>query len=398
LPHAGGELPENNLTAEIQEKTVQLRFAWVAFFVTAAVCLSPVRGRPAAAPEDPAWNKVVAAAKKEAKVVIIGPLGSEVRDAYTIGFQKKYPEIEVDFSGMRGAEVAPKLLAELNAKHYLTDIAVAGTTTALVSLVPASAVVPLQPYLVGPEARDVSKWRDGKHHFSDSTEKYNLYFGARVQVAFVYNTELNPAATMKSKIKTWHDLLNPEWKGKIAMLDPRQAGAGLDLSTYWYTNEKAGLGKEFMRKLFSSQEVFISREEQQILDFVARGRHSLAIGPSGTLTFQLISRGLPLALFGSGEFQGGGFVTASNGTITVVRNAPHQNAVKVYIDYLLSREGQLNWSKASGLASLRTDVAKDHIPEVLVPNDGVKYQETHLEQYVTMRKEIVDFLNTVIRR
>ena len=143
---------------------------------------------------------------------------------------------------MRGAEVAPKLLAELNAKHYLTDIAVAGTTTALASLVPANAVVPLQPYLVGPEAKDVSKWRDRKHHFSDSTEKYNLYFGARVQVAFVYNTELNPPATMKSKIKTWQDLLNPEWKGKIAVLDPRQAGAGLDLSTYWYTNEKARIG------------------------------------------------------------------------------------------------------------------------------------------------------------
>ena len=34
---------------------------------------------------DPAWNKVVAAAKKEGKVVIIGPAGSDVRDAYTIG-------------------------------------------------------------------------------------------------------------------------------------------------------------------------------------------------------------------------------------------------------------------------------------------------------------------------
>jgi iron(III) transport system substrate-binding protein len=347
---------------------------------------------------DPAWNKVVAAAKKEAKVVIIGPAGSDVRDAYTIGFQKKYPEIEVDFSGMRGAEVAPKLLAELNAKHYLTDIAVAGTTTALASLVPANAVVPLQPYLTGPEASDVSKWRDRKHYFSDSTEKFNLYFGSRVQVAFVYNTELTPPPTMKSKIKSWHDLLNPEWKGKIAVLDPRQAGAGLDLSTYWYTNEKAGLGKEFIRKLFTTQEVFVSKEEQQIIDFVARGRHSIAIGPSGTLTFQLISRGLPLALFGSGAFQSGGFVTASNGTITVVRNAPHQNAVKVFIDYLLSREGQISWSKASGLASLRTDVPKDHIPEVLVPDEGVKYQETHLEKYVMMRKEIVDFLNTVIRR
>ena len=180
---------------------------------------------------------------KEAKVVIIGPSGSDVRDAYTIGFQKKYPEIEVDFSGMRGAEVAPKLLAELKAKQYLTDIALAGATTALTSLVPANAVVSLQPYLMGPETRDVSKWQDTKHHFSDKTARYNLYFGSRVQVAFVYNTELNPPATMQTKVKTWQDLLNPEWKGKIAVLDPRQAGAGLDLSTYWYTNEKRGLAK-----------------------------------------------------------------------------------------------------------------------------------------------------------
>jgi iron(III) transport system substrate-binding protein len=379
---------------------MQLKLRFFAVSLIAALFISSALALGGSAPSasDSDWSKIVAAAKKEGKVVIIGPSGSNVRDAYTLGFHKKYPEIEVHFSGMRGAEVAPKLLAELKANHYVTDIAIAGTTTALASLVPANAVVPLQPYLMGPEAKDVSMWRDRKHHFSDSTEKFNLYFGARVQVAFVYNTELTPPATMKTKIKSWQDLLNPEWKGKIAVLDPRQAGAGLDLSTYWYTNEKQGLGKEFMRKLFTTQDVFISREEQQILDFVARGRHMIAIGPSGTLTFQLISRGLPLALFGSGAMQGDGFVTASNGTLTVVRNAPHQNAVKVYIDHLLSREGQMVWSKASGLASLRTDVPKDHIPEVLVPDDGVKYQETHLEKYVMMRKEIVDFLNTIIRR
>ena len=128
------------------------------------------------------------------------------------------------------------------------------------------------------------------------------------------------------------------------------------------------------------------------------GVQNVAIGSSGTLTFQLISRGLPLALFGSGALQGGGFVTASNGTISVVRNAPHQNAVKLYVDSLLSCEGQTAWTKASGLASLRTDVPKDHISEVLVSNEGVTYQETHLEKYVILRQEIVEFLNPVIRR
>ena len=309
---------------------VRLGLFAIALFAALVTASAGAFGAAAPAADDADWNKTVAAAKKEGKVVIIGPSGSDVRDAYTIGFQKKYPEIEVDFSGMRGAEVAPKLLAELKAKQYLTDIAVAGTTTALVSLVPANAVVPLQPYLVGPES--CATCQNGKRQEAitspTSTESINLYFGSRVQVAFVYNTELTPPATMQTKIKTWQDLLNPEWKGKIAVLDPRQAGAGLDLSTYWYTNEKRGLGKEFIRKLFTTQDVFVSKEEQQILDFVARGRHTIAIGPSGTLTFQLISRGLPLALFGSGALQGGGFVTASNGTISVVRNAPHQNAVK----------------------------------------------------------------------
>ena len=49
-----------------------------------------------------------------------------------------------------------------------------------------------------------------------------------------------------------------------------------------------------MRKqLFTTQDIFTSNEEQQILDFVARGRYPIAIGPSGTLTFQLKSQGLP---------------------------------------------------------------------------------------------------------
>src|SRR5437588_13125283 len=94
----------------------------------------------------------------------------------------------------------------------------------------------------------------------------------------------------------------------------------------------------------------------------------------------------------------GGFVTASNGTISVVKNTPHPNAAKVYLNYLLSNEGQMAWSKASGLASLRRDVPRDHIPEILLPQEGVSYQETYSEKYVLMRREIADFINTVLQR
>jgi len=70
------------------------------------------------------------------------------------------------------------------------------------------------------------------------------------------------------------------------------------------------------RLLFTTQDIFTSNEERQIVDFVARGRYPIAIGPSGTLTFQLKAQGLPVELFGSAGLQEGGFVTASNGMDT----------------------------------------------------------------------------------
>jgi iron(III) transport system substrate-binding protein len=340
------------------------------------------------------WAGIVEAAKKEGRVVMMGPVGADVRDAFTLGFQKKYPEIRVDYSGMPGASVAPKLLAELRARRYITDLVVAGTTTALQSLQPVNAIVPMQPFLVGPESQDQSKWRGGKFHFSDNAGRYNLVYGMRVQVAFVANPEMVP----QGKIKGWKDLLHPEWKGKIASLNPRRAGAGLDLATFWYTNEKLGLGKNFIKQLYGSQEIFFSNDERQLLDFVARGRYPIAIGPSGVLAFEFMSKGLPVTLVGSGSLQEGGFVTASNGTITVPYNAPRPNAAKLYLDYLLSREGQSAWSKASGLSSLRQDVPRDHIPDVLIPKEGVKYQENHTEPYVILRDDIVEFLDSVIPR
>lgn len=348
----------------------------------------------AAAPKTSEWEKTVALAKTEGKIVILGPAGADVRDAFTEGFQKKYPGIQVDFNGMPGAQVAPKLLNELSAGVYRTDLVIAGTITAIESLIPANAIVPIQPYLAGPESQDLAKWRGGKFDFSDNSEKYNLVFGNRLQVAFVHNRDMVPAG----KIKSWKDFLNPEWKGKLAMLNPARAGASQGWVTFWYIKESQGFGKNFMRQLFTTQDVTVSNDERQLLDFVARGRYPIAIGPSGTQAFEMKNKGLPIDLFGSAALQEGGVISASNGTVMVPRNAPHSNAVKVYLDYLFSREGQHAWSKATGLTSRRRDVPNDHIPEVLVPKESAKYLEDYKEPFVVLRDEVVGFVNSVLPR
>jgi len=358
---------------------------------TLAILCSAVFVTAASAPQGSEWEKIVAAARGEGRVVLMGPAGADVRDALTEGFQKKFPGIQVDYNGMAGAQVAPKLLNELSAGVYRTDLVIAGTITAIESLIPANAVVPVQLFLVGPESRELSKWKGGKFDFSDNAEKYNLVFGNRLQVAFVYNRDMVPSG----KINSWKDFLNPEWKGKVAMINPARAGASQGWATFWYVKEAQSFGKNFIRQLFATQNISLSNDERQLLDFVARGRYPIAIGASGTQVFEMKKKGLPVEPFGSAALREGGVISASNGTFMVPRNAPHSNAVKVYLDYLLSREGQLAWSQATGLTSRRLDVPSDHIPEEFVPKQGITYLADYKEPFVALRDEVVAFVNSV---
>src|SRR5262249_27004710 len=118
------------------------------------------------------WDQILAAAKKEAVVSVIGPQGNESRDALTLAFQKKYPDIRVELQSPAGPQIGPKLPNELAAGRNGTDVLITGTTTALEALLPANALVPVKSWLSGPNTQDASKWRGGKLKFSDEAQSY----------------------------------------------------------------------------------------------------------------------------------------------------------------------------------------------------------------------------------
>ncbi|HEX2260902.1 MAG TPA: hypothetical protein VHJ56_04660, partial [Candidatus Binatia bacterium] len=76
------------------------------------------------------------------------------------------------------------------------------------------------------------------------------------------------------------------------------------------------------------------------------------------------------------------------------KNAPHPNATKVYVNWFLSREGQLIWQKLTGRNSFRTDIPKDMIPfrEEQEPKEGGKYLLSSLPQYEDIKplRKLVD--------
>ncbi len=346
----------------------------------------------ASAPSAAEWEKTVSAAKREGKVVVIGPQGTETHDALIDGFQRKYPEIKVEYNGGAGAQMVPKLLAEQKAKLFSADLVVLGTAPVINGLLSVKAIVPIKPFLVGPNTADTSVWLNKKFNYADEAGQYNLVMSVYIMPPFIYN----PTMISAREITAWKDLLAPKWKGKLALSDPRLSGGGQTNVCFWYASPK--LGKDFIRKLFGSQEIALSRDSRQLLDYVGQRKYAIAIGPSEVLAKEWIGKGLPVRQYNPEVLQEGAVTTAGNGTLSVPLNPPHPNALKVYIDYLLSKQGQTEWSKAIGFASLRQDVPRDHVDEHLIPKEGVQYFDSHLEHYINQREEVVEFLNTVLPR
>src|ERR671925_778308 len=117
------------------------------------------------------WEKILAAGKKEGKLAMIGPVGADRRDALVEPFQKKYG-ITVEYFADRGAGIGPRLSTERGAGQYLWDVAVTGTTTGLLVLLPAGMLDPMEPALVLPDVKDPKQWRGGALEFVDAGKRF----------------------------------------------------------------------------------------------------------------------------------------------------------------------------------------------------------------------------------
>lgn len=334
------------------------------------------------------WDQIVAAAKREGTVAVYGPEGTDSRDALTQGFEAKYPGVSVDYTGLSGAEAGPKVLLENSSGLHSTDLIITGTNPAIPDLLDAGALTPIQPYLTGPATEDPSKWLGGKLLFADNTGEYSLIFSEYVKPPIIYNPDL----VDPSQFSTWRDLLDPKWRGKMAIRDGLVAGAGQGLFLFWYSTDS--LGKDFIQELYD-RDPTISSDDAQLMDWVARGEYPIAMGVSDTLTNEDIDRGLPIARLPSEAFKEGSYLVAGNGGLSVLAGAPHPNALAVYLDWFLSVDGQLAYSKVVGVASLRQDVPHDFVVDALVPKPGEQYQEQSNERYIRMRSEMTDWLKSI---
>ena len=297
------------------------------------------------------WEKTVEAAKKEAKIVAGIPASAELRKGLEEVFSKRFPGIELELTTGRGPTNASKIAAEHAAGVRYYDILISGTLTPL-SLLNAGILEAVEPLFILPEIKDPKQWYGG-HIWSDNAKRFLYTFQAYQSENFWHNTQL-----MKpDEIRSYDDLLNPKWKGKIGMLDPRSAGGGTSTWAFLFKIK----GEEFLKKL-AAQDLTLSRDQRLLGENLAKGRLAMTVGLSFYSLAPFLKAGQPIKPLP--EAKEGIYTSCGSGALSVVKNAAHPNATKVFVNWLLSKEGQEIYGRAMGQATRRLDVDTKWLAEL----------------------------------
>jgi iron(III) transport system substrate-binding protein len=346
-------------------------WVWLLLFTLVAVVAPDVRAAETKTAWQLQWEKVVQAAKKEGQVTVY--VHSTYTPALESGaFQKAFPEIKlVSVSGVE-LQLERRFMAERRAGKNLADVFMVGVLRSY-DFYQGKLLEPIKAALILPEVLDESKWWQGTHRYADPEKKYLFRYVGSAQLGQIYyNTRLvNP-----NELNSFWDFVSPKWKGKIEARDIRTPGTGGSAIRLFYYNTE--VGPEFVKKLFSETDMTIFRDRRQGLDWLATGKFAICFWCEGVEKGK--QQGLPVESFGL--MKEGAALSAGQGFLTLINQAPHPNAAKVFVNWFLSREGQVNFQRALAQAeegspdSLRTDIPKDDVLPRSRRIDGVKYLDT----------------------
>jgi ABC-type Fe3+ transport system substrate-binding protein len=261
---------------------------------------------------------LIEAAKKEGGVVwYSGMIVNQIVRPMVEAFEKKYPGIKVQYSRASGSDNALKIINEARARRPLADM-VDGSTAfnALVDTGLVAAFKPAESERYGKDLKDpAGLWSSP-----------NVYY-----YTAAYNTNLVPAAEAP---QNYDDLLDPKWKNKIAWTYDLTVGGppGFIYNILKIKGEEKGTA--WLREFAKQQPAVIPAAQRVVLDKAISGEYALALMTLSYHSTISAAQGAPIQWLKMPP------MVMSVNTISVLKGAPHPNAARLLIEFLLSREGQ----------------------------------------------------------
>ncbi|MBI4332406.1 MAG: extracellular solute-binding protein [Chloroflexi bacterium] len=322
------------------------------------------------------WDRTLAAARKEGTVSVYVSTGGDWVAAIAEVMSKRYG-ITVETVVARVAELNERIMREQRSRVYHVDVVRDGIVVSE-TLIPENMLEPLDKALMLPEVIDPKVWWRGGLTYLDEDTKTNFAHQEYVNQGIAFNKDM----VKPGEIKSWNDLLDPKWKGKIAISDPTTGGTGQSLSMMVAYKI---MGWDYLNRLVK-QEPVPSRDNRLMTEWVARGKYPLLIAPPPT-AIEFINAGTPIDYAIVAE---GTYLTVGGGYLSLLKTSPHPNAARVFINFFLTREGQTIYSRASGYQSSRVDVPTDHLMPSFVRQPGIKYPSALEKEYRLKEAELRD--------
>ena len=257
-------------------------------------------------------QKIVEDAKKEGKLVFYTVLTLPDSQALLKGFQQKYPFMQFELFRLGAEKMRTKILTEARAGRHLFDV----TSMDVVETGVLQGQRIFAPFAAPSREAIPAGLRDEEGYWAA------IYVR---QFVLAYNTRL---MSEKDTPKDWPELLNPKWKGKIGM-DQEETEWYAALSEYW-GRDKA---RKFLRGL-AGQSPALHQGHTLIAKLTVAGEFPLSIA-HGSRVEQLKGEGAPIDWIDTVDP-----VVTSPSVISLAAHAPHPNAARLFVEYVLSYEGQ----------------------------------------------------------
>ena len=295
-----------------------------------------------------ASDELVKAATKEGSLMIYGTTQIDHMHALIKHFNQKYPSVKANYHRQGTTAVYERILREQRAGLFNADV--------------YGGIGGLQAWLLAQKGALASYISPERVAISNNLKDKEGYWTAAYTVSFV--TAFSTRQVARAEAPRAHDdFLLPKWKGKMWLNED-------DIE--WYATMFEIMGKEkatqFMRRL-AQQDLRYGRDPSLAIELLCAGEFPMMIGIHFHHTERLRQRWCPLD-----------WVVAEPGynrppiAIALAKNAPHSAAGKLFIDFILSRDGQ----KAIQTVALRYPVRSDvELTGELLKLKGIRYWDSN---------------------
>ena len=292
------------------------------------------------------WDRTLAAAKQEGRIVVAGPPGEAWRRVL-MSFEAEFPEIEVDYTASTTDDFFSRLRQERQSGVFAWDVRVGSVDAEAYRARDDGLLAPVRPMIFHEAALDDSRWAGGIDGLFGFEKEHQWFAGFLVRVA--PTAWVNRGTVPADQLNSARDLLDEQWRGKIVILDPRQeSGLGV------FTLLLDAYGDSFLRDLVRRQEPAVTADAREQSDWIIRGEYPVGVGYTTDLARRFLLEGMIVQVQPVPDGPIG--ISSGDGTIQAMSRPPHPNVLKLFANWLLTPTIQDRVAQTVGANSRRVDV------------------------------------------